>query len=119
MQTPELRVKTSNPKIGFYDNDRVEQIASYLVTPVLCSLLVLPIIAMYELNVSNTQSALMRAIVVLVAFVLLFTLAMPLFTKAGRNEMFAASAAYCAVLVVFISNFSTNAASKAKTESSG
>jgi hypothetical protein len=41
----------------------------------------------------------------LVVFTLLFSAAMSILTKAARHELFAASAAYCAVLVVFISNF--------------
>jgi hypothetical protein len=47
------------------------------------------------------------AIGVLMVFTLLFAGALSLLTKARRHELFAASAAYCAVLVVFIgsSNF--------------
>ena len=79
-----------------------------LITPVLCGMLVLPIVAMYSLNISGARSAYRSAVVVLIVFTLLFAGSMPLFTKAGRNEIFAAAAAYCAVLVVFISNFSTS-----------
>ena len=52
----------------------------------------------------NSQST-FNAVGVLVTFTLLFSAAMSLLTKAQRHELFAASAAYCAVLVVFISNF--------------
>lgn len=48
------------------------------------------------------------AIGVLVVFTLLFSAAMSCLTKAKRHELFAAAAAYCAVLVVFISNFNGN-----------
>jgi hypothetical protein len=48
------------------------------------------------------------AIGVLIIFTLLFSAAMSLLTKAKRHELFAASAAYCAVLVVFITNFSSS-----------
>jgi amino acid permease len=61
---------------------------------------------MYRLtSLGNTQST-FSAIGVLIIFTLLFSAAMSLLTKAKRHELFAASAAYCAVLVVFITNFS-------------
>lgn len=46
-----------------------------------------------------------NAVGVLMVFTLLFSAAMSLLTKAARHELFAASAAYCAILVVFIGNF--------------
>ena len=47
----------------------------------------------------------LNAVGVLMVFTLLFSAAMSLLTKAARHELFAASAAYCAILVVFIGNF--------------
>jgi hypothetical protein len=41
-----------------------------------------------------------NAVGVLIVFTLLFSAAMSLLTKAARHELFAASAAYCAILVV-------------------
>lgn len=46
-----------------------------------------------------------NAVGVLIIFTLLFSAAMSMLTKAARHELFAASAAYCAILVVFIGNF--------------
>lgn len=107
-RTAELREKAgADPSVKLYTSERVETFVNLLLTPVLCIMLVLPIIAMYTLNISGAKSAYRSAVVVLILFTLLFAGSMPLFTKAGRNEIFAASAAYCAVLVVFISNFST------------
>jgi len=63
---------------------------------------------MYRLtSLGNTQS-MFSAIGVLIIFTLLFSAAMSLLTKAKRHELFAASAAYCAVLVVFITNFGSS-----------
>lgn len=60
---------------------------------------------MYEVtNIAAEQSAL-DAIGVLVVFTLIFGMAVSSLTTAKRQELFGASAAYCAVLVVFISNF--------------
>jgi hypothetical protein len=52
----------------------------------------------------NTRNT-FNAVGVLIVFTLLFSAAMSLLTKAARHELFAASAAYCAILVVFIGNF--------------
>lgn len=108
LTTPELQAKTGEPHIKLVHNPYAQTIASFILTFVLCLLLAAPIVVMYILNVSNSSWAVAASLVVLVAFVLLFNMAMMLFTNAGRNEMFAASAAYCAVLVVFISNFASN-----------
>ena len=64
--------------------------------------------AMYHLTSIGQRNSTFDAIGVLVVFTLLFSAAMSLLTKAQRHELFAASAAYCAVLVVFISNFNGN-----------
>jgi hypothetical protein len=55
--------------------------------------------------VDNYNHDLFNAVGVLIVFTLLFSAAMSLLTKAARHELFAASAAYCAILVVFIGNF--------------
>jgi hypothetical protein len=62
---------------------------------------------MYHLSTLKSNRAILAAIGVLMVFTLLFAAAMSLLTKARRHELFAATAAYCAVLVVFIgsSNF--------------
>lgn len=66
---------------------------------------------MYKLTTIGERNSTLDAVGVLVVFTLLFSAAMSLLTKAQRHELFAASAAYCAVLVVFISNFNdTNTA---------
>lgn len=65
-------------------------------------LLAAPVLTMYRLSNLNTDKSMFAAIGVLMIFTLLFAAAMSLLTKARRHELFAASAAYCAVLVVFI-----------------
>ena len=93
-------------------------------------LLVIPIVTLYKLTSTSAISNLadrtsgengnatvpasavndynrdtFNAVGVLMVFTLLFSAAMSLLTKAARHELFAASAAYCAILVVFIGNF--------------
>ena len=76
-----------------------------IITLVIFILLVLPVVAMYEITSVGNHKTTFDAVGILVVFTLLFSAAMSLLTKAKRHELFAASAAYCAVLVVFISNF--------------
>ena len=100
--------KTEDKHIHYYTRSRVEKLVGLIITSIIFILLVLPVIAMYELTVFGKKpQSTFSAVGVLVVFTLLFSAAMSLLTKAQRHELFAASAAYCAVLVVFISNFGT------------
>jgi branched-subunit amino acid ABC-type transport system permease component len=105
--TRELQEKTTSRDIFYYSSSRVESFVGLIITSIIFVLLVLPVVAMYKLtSMSNNPHGTFQAIGVLVVFTLLFSAAMSLLTKARRHELFAAAAAYCAVLVVFISNFS-------------
>ncbi|KAJ4405076.1 hypothetical protein N0V91_005438 [Didymella pomorum] len=86
-RTPELAAKTENTDVSLYSATRIDKMVNIFITFVIFILLVIPIIG------------------VLIVFTLLFSAAMSVLTKAARHEMFAASAAYCAILVVFIGNF--------------
>ena len=88
----------------------MEKLIGLIITAVIFILLVCPVVIMYCLTSQshNDPNSTFRAIGVLVVFTLLFSAAMSMLTKARRHELFAAAAAYCAVLVVFISNFSNN-----------
>jgi hypothetical protein len=83
---------------------------SLIITFVIFALLVLPVAAMYKLTNIGNRNPTIDAVGLLVVFTLLFSAAMSVLTKAKRHEIFAASAAYCAVLVVFISNFNNESA---------
>jgi amino acid permease len=103
--TPELREKTKNRAIKYVSPSRVDTLVGLIITVMIFILLVLPVVAMYELTSIGKADSTIKAVGVLVVFTLLFSAAMSFVTKAKRHELFAASAAYCAVLVVFISNF--------------
>lgn len=105
--TSELREKSSDKLMNYYAPERVDQLVNAIITAVIFILLILPVVAMYELSNVSQRASPFEAIGILIVFTLLFGMAMSGLTKATRQELFAASAAYCAVLVVFISNFST------------
>ncbi|KAF2732830.1 hypothetical protein EJ04DRAFT_440336 [Polyplosphaeria fusca] len=119
-RTKELREKTGDQYVAFYSSERIDKLINVLITFVIFVLLVIPVLTMYHLT--STPSGTLEegkggdaagasskdtfnAVGVLIVFTLLFSAAMSLLTKAARHELFAASAAYCAILVVFIGNF--------------
>lgn len=121
-RTPALREKTTNSYISLYSSSRIDQLINILITFVIFILLVIPVVTMYHLTANppsstpgasastadasgSTTNNTFNAVGVLIVFTLLFSAAMSLLTKAARHELFAASAAYCAILVVFIGNF--------------
>lgn len=78
-----------------------------IITIIIFILMILPVVAMWKLSSLPQRNSPFEAIGILIVFTLLFGMAMSGLTKATRQELFGASAAYCAVLVVFISNFGT------------
>ncbi|KAF1830723.1 hypothetical protein BDW02DRAFT_533424 [Decorospora gaudefroyi] len=106
--TKELREKTDDKCLYYYSQSRIEKLVGLIITLIIFILLVLPVVSMYKLTSVGDRNSTFDAVGILVVFTLLFSAAMSLLTKAKRHELFAASAAYCAVLVVFISNFSND-----------
>lgn len=100
--TEEQKRKTSDKKIYYYSPSRVSKLVNLVITAVIFLLLAAPVLSMYRLSTIKTTECMFAAIGILMVFTLLFAAAMSLLTKARRHELFAASAAYCAVLVVFI-----------------
>ena len=74
-------------------------IVKVTVTLATTALLILPVILLYVLKMSAGIK-----LVVIAVFVLAFCMALSIMTSAKRHEVFAATAAYCAVLVVFLAN---------------
>ncbi|KAF2454112.1 hypothetical protein BDY21DRAFT_309540 [Lineolata rhizophorae] len=101
----DLRRKTADPRVHLYCPARVEFVASILLTLLICILLIIPVLVLFHLNAANRTNAVRDSVIVLSVFVFVFVVAMSWFTKARRSDVFAASAAYTAVLVVFISSF--------------
>ncbi|KAL2040171.1 hypothetical protein N7G274_007074 [Stereocaulon virgatum] len=88
--------------ISIQREQRVEKLVRLMVTLSTVGLLMLPTTVLYLLPSRH----IVRMIIVLL-FTFLFSTAISVLTKAKRHEMFAASAAYTAVLVVFLSNLPT------------
>ena len=93
--------------LNYYAGERIDRLVGIIITAVIFALLALPVAAMFLMSSTGQRSSPFQAIAILIVFTLVFGVAMSSLTKATRQELFAASAAYCAVLVTFISNFST------------
>jgi len=104
--TPELRAKTSDKHISYYSASRVESFVGAIITIFVMTLMVIPVWIMCHLTATGDGVVTeYKAVGVWLVFTLLFATILSLLTKARRHELFAASAAYAAVLVVFITNF--------------
>ena len=73
-----------------------------IITSIILALFAAPIFSLNELSKRNTDKATTGAILILLLCAAIFAGMMSLVTNAGRNELFAATAAYCAVLIVFV-----------------
>ncbi|KAL8840065.1 MAG: hypothetical protein Q9176_004087 [Flavoplaca citrina] len=102
--TPETNARTDNPAIHYYDRRRIAKCVTLLITILILVLLMIPIWLLYKSSVNGTIGTTNDTIVMILSFTLIFSAALSLFTKAKRHEIVAASAGYCAVLVVFLGN---------------
>lgn len=98
--SPERRMRSDERYISLLTKYHIDVIVRLILTITTVSLLMLPSAVLYILPEHRALK-----IVLILLFTLLFSSALTVFTKAKRHEQFAATAAYCAVLVVFISNF--------------
>ena len=89
-----------HPDIIYFPARRI-QILSYTVSVILCGILLVG--AMTCLSLLNNRSWKLR-IGIVALFTVLFTAFVALLTNARRSEVFGATAAYAAVLVVYVSS---------------
>lgn len=102
----ETRDKTDDKDIHYYDRDRIATCVTMIITTIVLALLMIPIWLLYKFSVDGTIATSSDTIGVVLVFTLVFSAALSAFTKARRHEIIAASAGYCAVLVVFLGNVS-------------
>ena len=107
VKTGRDRERRGEPR--FYHITRIQRLAVLIIVTVIILLLAAPVFIMYRVTWDSSRSSTFLNIGLMIVFSLLFSASMGLLTKAKRAELFAATAAYCAVLIVFIGNFSSNA----------
>ena len=97
--TSSKKESTADDSSIFASNYVADLTIKITVTVASTALLMLPVVILYLFDMSAGIK-----LVVVSLFVLAFCLALSIMTNAKRHEVFAATAAYCAVLVVFLAN---------------
>jgi hypothetical protein len=90
-------------KFRHFEERRLGWLVTSLSVALATLLLSLPILVLYFVKQPNARLALV------ICFILIFALGLSLSTSANRDAIFAATAAYSAVLVVFVSGDLANA----------
>lgn len=88
---------------------RLDVLLRIVLTIIAVALLLIPVLILYETQpttVSEIKSSSRTQIITIFSFTVAFSASCSIFTKARRQEVFTATAAYCAVLVVFLGNAS-------------
>ncbi|KAI4147746.1 MAG: hypothetical protein LQ340_005408 [Diploschistes diacapsis] len=98
-RTEDQRRRTGGEDINLYSRDRIDAVTNALVTFIATLLLLVPIGILY---LTNAQPILQ--LVVILCFTQLFGICIATLTKARKQDVFSATAAYTAVLVVFLAN---------------
>jgi uncharacterized membrane protein YhaH (DUF805 family) len=97
----------------YYTPSRIAKLTNGILTIIILLLLIVPIYVLYHMvHDIGSAEAYTTCFGILLVFTLAFSSVLSLFTKARRHETLAAVAAYCAVLVVFLSNVDAGAARK-------
>ena len=105
------------PKLELLSADRLDIMLRVILTILAVVLLLVPVVILYHiqpLNPSQLKEQSKKQISIVFAFTLTFSALVSICTRAKRQEVFAATAAYCAVLVVFLSNTSNVVSSGAQ-----
>ncbi|KAF8849170.1 hypothetical protein BDZ45DRAFT_697789 [Acephala macrosclerotiorum] len=93
------REKTSDKHLHYYSADRLGTFMKILIATTSIALLLIPV---YIFMTRNLSATLMTSVILIFAFA--FAASISFSTNARRHEVFTATAAYCAVLVVFVGN---------------
>ncbi|KAI4146277.1 MAG: hypothetical protein L6R39_003517 [Caloplaca ligustica] len=102
-----LKKKTGNVDVALLSPRRLEIFVRTVFTILTAVLFLLPVLALLRLQPTHADEARHAAylqLAVVFVFTLLFSASCSIFTKAKRQEVFTATGAYCAVLVVFLGN---------------
>ena len=102
-RTKEQRIKSGTELVGLLSRERFNAAISIFITILATALVLLPVGILWKV-----ENSAVHQILVIFAFTLAFAACCSLFTKAQKQEVFAATAAYCAVLIIFLGNNQSN-----------
>ena len=108
-RSPEQKILSGTEEIELLSPARFDVLLRVVLTILAAALLLTPVVILFK-NQPTSPSQLQQKgklqILTVFFFTLAFSASCSIFTKARRQEVFTATAAYCAVLVVFLGNTS-------------
>ncbi|KAL8843887.1 MAG: hypothetical protein Q9176_001849 [Flavoplaca citrina] len=112
-RTKEQKIVTGQENVFLVSPFRLDVFLRIVLTILAAILLLLPVVILFELQPAEASQVRRKGgfqILTIFLFTLLFSASCSICTKARRQEVFTATAAYCAVLVVFLGcTLNTNA----------
>ncbi len=108
-RTHEQKIKTGDEALHLVSLDRLDNVLRAIVTILAAILLLVPVFVLFKLQPTNRSEVERKSnyqILTIFIFTLLFSASCSVFTQAKKQEVFTATAAYSAVLVVFLGNTS-------------
>lgn len=108
-RTHEQKVKTGDEALHLVSLDRLDNVLRAVVTILAAILLLVPVFVLFKLQPIHKSEVEQKGnyqILTIFIFTLLFSASCSIFTQAKKQEVFTATAAYSAVLVVFLGNTS-------------
>lgn len=104
-RTNEQKIATGQERVFLISPFRLDVFLRVALTILAAVLLLLPVVILFELQPTKASQIRRNGglqILTIFLFTLLFSASCSIFTKARRQEVFTATAAYSAVLVVFL-----------------
>ena len=110
----EQKIISGEEQITLLSPRRIDVLLRTVFTILPAALLLIPVLILFKsqpTSPSDIQQKGKTQVLTVFLFTLAFSASCSIFTKAKRQEVFTATAAYCAVLVVFLGNTSNVVAS--------
>ena len=108
-RTKEQKIKSGDEALHLVSLDRLDNVLRAVVTILATFLLLAPVFVLFKLQPNSRSEVELQSnyqILTIFIFTLLFSASCSVFTQAKKQEVFTATAAYSAVLVVFLGNTS-------------
>ena len=109
-RSSEQAIQTGDEELQILDPKRLDILLRVILTILAAALLLVPVCILFELQQSHHSEVRLKSnyqILTIFLFTLVFAASCSIFTRARRQEVFQATAAYSAVLVIFLGNTSS------------
>ncbi|KAL8859136.1 MAG: hypothetical protein Q9178_004399 [Gyalolechia marmorata] len=106
-RTKEQKIVTGHENVSLFDPHRLDIFLRVVLTILAAILLLIPVLILFKLQPASADEVRRKGkyqVLTIFVFTMIFSASCSVFTKARRQEVFTATAAYCAVLVVFLGN---------------